>query len=239
VTLHPAEAWSAVAGSPVFGVVLTLAAYVLARRLWERTGRHPWVNPVLVAITIVALVLWATGVDYDAYLRGGSLVALLLGPATVALAWPMHKELPLVRRAAVPIIVGVTVGSGVAVVAAVLSTQWLGGSELLARSMSTKSTTTPVSIALSETIGGIPALSAVLTIVTGIIGAVLGPQVLSRLRFRDHRVRGLAVGVASHGIGAARMLHESRAEGAFAGLAMALTALATSIWVPLLVPLLT
>ena len=233
------EAWGAVTGSPVFGVVLTLAAYELGRRVWQRTGHHPWVNPVLVAIVVVGLVLWAVDVDYETYLRGGSLVALLLGPATVALAWPMHKELPLVRRAAVPILVGVAVGTAVAVVAAVLVTEWFGGSERLALSMSTKSATTPVSIALSETIGGIPALSAVLTILAGIVGAVLGPSVLSLLRLRDKRVRGLSVGVASHGIGAGRMLHESRTEGAFAGLGMALSALATSIWVPLLVPLLT
>ena len=239
MTLHLDDAWAGVSSSPVFGVVLTLGAYMLGRRLWERTGHHPWVNPVLIAITVVGLVLWATGVDYETYLRGGSLVGLLLGPATVALAWPMHKELVLVRRAAVPVLVGVTVGTGVAVVAAVLLTEGLGGSERLALSMAPKSTTTPVSIALSEAIGGIPALTAVLTILAGIVGAVLGPQTLSLMRFRDKRVRGMAVGVASHGIGAARMIHESRTEGAFAGLAMALAALATSIWVPLLVPVLT
>jgi predicted murein hydrolase (TIGR00659 family) len=237
--LHPDAAWAAVTASPVFGVVLTLAAYVLARRLWERAGHHPWVNPVLISIAVVGLVLWATGVDYDTYQRGGSLIALLLGPATVALAWPMHKELHLVRRAAVPILVGVVVGTGVAVTVAVTVTSGLGADDALARSMATTSTTTPVSIALSGTIGGIPALSAVLTILAGIAGAVVGPQLLSLLRFRDARVRGLAVGVSSHGIGAGRMLHESRTEGAFAGLAMALSALTMSVWVPVLVPVLT
>jgi putative effector of murein hydrolase len=96
-----------------------------------------------------------------------------------------------------------------------------------------------VAIALSSTIGGVPALTAVLTILAGITGAVAGPRLLSLVGVRDPRARGLAVGVASHGIGTSQMLHESRTEGAFSGLAMALSALATSVWVPLLVPLLT
>ena len=239
MTLHLHEAWLAVTGSPVFGLVLTLGAYQLARVLAVRARGNPLVNPVLVAVVVTGTVLWLLGVDYDTYMRGGSVLALLLGPATVALAWPMHRELRLVRDAAVPILVGVSVGSLVAVVVAVLVTRGAGGGTDLALSMAPKSTTTAVSLALSAQIGGIPSLTAVLTILTGILGAVAGPRLLSRTGFRDRRVRGLAVGTASHGIGTAQMLTESRLEGAFAGVAMALSALTTSVWVPLLVPLLT
>jgi predicted murein hydrolase (TIGR00659 family) len=239
VTLHLHEAWTAVATSPVLGVALTLAGYQVGRWLWRRTGNHPYVNPVLIAIVVVALVLWVGGIDYDTYMEGGAVIALFLGPATVALAWPLHQEMALVRQAVVPILLGITMGSGAAIVVAVLSTRLLGGSEELALSMAPKSTTTPVALALSESIGGIPSLTAVLTILTGIVGAVIGPRVLTVLRVRDRTVRGLAVGASSHGIGTAQMLQESRTEGAFSGLAMALTALATSIWLPVLVPLLT
>lgn len=239
MSLHLDDAWTTVSTSPVSGLALTLAAYQLARWLWLRAGNHPGVNPVLIAIVVVGAALWVLGIDYDTYMEGGSLVALLLGPATVALAWPLHLEMALVRRAVIPILASVTVGSAVAIVVAVLSTRLLGGSDELALAMAPKSTTTPVAIALAETIGGIPALTAVLTILTGITGAVIGPRVLTWMRVRDRIVRGLAVGVASHGIGTAQMIQESRTEGAFSGLAMALTALATSIWLPLLVPLLT
>lgn len=239
MSLDLAGAWDATVRSPVFGVALTLAAYQVGRWAWHRSGNRPWVNPVLVAVVLIGGLLALLDIEYDEYMRGGSLVALLLGPATVALAWPMHKELTLVRRAAVPVLVGVTVGAGVAVVAAVVTTTLAGGSEEIALSLAPKSATTPVSIALSETIGGLPPLTAVLTIVTGIVGAVLGPPLLTAMRVRDPRVRGLAVGVSSHGVGTAQMLHEGRTAGAFSGLAMALTALATSVWVPVLVPLLT
>ena len=238
MTLHLEDAWLATRSSPVFGVALTLGAYQLGRVLWRRAGRNPMVNPVLIAVLTIAVVMQLCDIDYDTYLRGGAVIALLLGPATVALAVPMHRELAVLRQAAVPVVGGVLVGSGVAVLVAVLVTRWLGGDIELARSMAPKSTTTPVSIALSQTVGGLPALTAVLTILAGILGAVVGPGLLTALRVRDPRVRGLAVGVASHGIGTSQMLHEGRTQGAFAGLAMALTALATSVWVPLLVPLL-
>jgi predicted murein hydrolase (TIGR00659 family) len=239
MSLHPEAAWTALSTSPVLGVALTLAAYQLARWLWLRAGNHPGVNPVLIAIVVVGIALWALGIDYDTYMEGGSVIALLLGPATVALAWPLHLEMALVRRAVLPILLGVAIGSAVAIVVAVVTTRLLGGSDELALAMAPKSTTTPVAIALAQTIGGIPALTAVLTILTGITGAVIGPRVLTWMRVRDKVVRGLAVGVASHGIGTAQMIQESRTEGAFSGLAMALTALATSVWLPLLVPLLT
>lgn len=239
MTFDPGAAWAATTGSPALGVLLTLGGYAAGRALWQRTGHHPLVNPVLVAILLVGGVLWVTGIDYDTYLRGGSLVALLLGPAVVALAWPLHLELTLVRRALLPILGGVAAGSGVAVATALVVTALLGGSDVLVLAMGPKTATTPVAIALAETVGGVPALTAVLTILTGILGAVAGPRALSLVGFRDRRVRGLAVGVSSHGIGTAQMLQESRTEGAFAGLAMALTALATSLWLPVLVPLLT
>lgn len=238
MSLQPEQAWAAVSASPVLGVALTLGAYQLARLLWRRTGKHPAANPVLVAIALVAVVLWVTRIDYDTYLEGGSVIALLLGPATVALAWPLHLEMALVRRAVLPVLLGITAGAGVAVAVAVLVTRAFGGSEELALSMAPKSATTPVAIALAGTIDGIPSLTAVLTILTGILGAMAGPRVLTWLRVREPVVRGLAVGVSAHGIGTAQMIQESRTEGAFSGLAMALGALATSIWVPLLVPLL-
>jgi predicted murein hydrolase (TIGR00659 family) len=239
VTLHLQEAWHWLVGSPVFGAALTLAAYGLARRLWERTGRHASLNPTLVAIVLTGATLLALGVDYDDYMAGGSLFLLLLGPATVALALPLYYERSLVRRSAGPIAAGLIAGSIASIVVAYLVTRWLGGSEELALSMAPKSATTPVSIALSETFGGIPALTAVFTILAGILGAVAGPALLSLLRFRDLRVRGLAVGAASHGIGTSRALEEHATEGAFSTLAMALNALATAALLPLLLVLLT
>jgi predicted murein hydrolase (TIGR00659 family) len=238
VTFRPDEAWSWLLGSPLFGVTLTLVAYQVARVLWERTGRHPSLNPVLIAIVLAGGVLLLLGVDYEDYMEGGRYIAFLLGPATVALALPLHYEARLVSKAAGAIFAGILAGSAVAIVVAYTVTGALGGDEDLALSMAPKSATTPVSIALADSFGGIPELTAVFTIVAGVLGAVAGPAVLSLLRFRDLRVRGLAIGVASHGIGTSRTLEEHPTEGAFSALAMGLNALATALLLPLLLLLL-
>lgn len=238
MSLDPGAAWTSTLQSPVLAVALTLAAYELARRLWERSGRTPLLNPVLVSITLIGSVLWLVGVDYETYAEGSTVITLLLGPATVALAWPMHRELALLRRAAVPVVTAVLLATGVAVVAAYLLTTLAGGPDELARSMAPKTTTTPVAIALTTEIGGVPALTAVLTVVTGVLGAAVGPALLDLARVRDPRVRGLAIGATAHGIGTAGVMHEGRTVTAFAGLAMALATLCTSLWVPVLVPLL-
>src|SRR5690606_28560657 len=113
----------------------------------------------------------------------------------------------------------------------------LGGEETLELSMAPKSATTPVALSLIETYGGLPAITAVLTILTGVLGALFGPWVLDRLAVRDPRARGLAIGTSSHGIGLARILGGHPVEGAYGSLAMALTALTTSLLMPLVLPL--
>ncbi|HLN77016.1 MAG TPA: LrgB family protein [Nocardioidaceae bacterium] len=238
MTLHVQETWTWLTSSPLFGVTLTLVAYKAARMLFDRTGRHALLNPVLVAIALTAVTLLLLGVDYADYMEGGQYIAFLLGPATVSLALPLHYEARLVRKAAGPILLGLVAGSAVSIAVAFWVTEALGGSEDLALSMAPKSATTPVSIALSEAFGGIPALTAVFTIVAGVVGAVAGPAVLSLLRFRDLRVRGLAIGAASHGIGTSRALEEHPTEGAFSGLGMGLNALITAVLLPLLLGLL-
>lgn len=237
MTLHFGEAWGWLVASPVFGVTLTLVAYQLATMLWERTGKHALLNPVLVAIVLAGGTLLLLGVDYRDYMTGGQYIAFLLGPATVALALPLHYESRLVRQAALPILVSVLLGATVSISVAYGVALALGADEQIALSLAPKSATTPVSIALAESIGGVPALTAVFTIVAGVLGAVAGPAVLSLVGFRDLRVRGLAIGSASHGIGTSRALEDHPTEGAFSGLAMALNALATAVLLPAVVGL--
>ena len=225
-------------GSPVFLVFLTLAAYRLGCEVRDRTGGHALAQPVLVAIVAIGIVLAVADVDYATYSDGTQLIAFLLGPATVALAVPLHRQAARLRGFLAPLLVGVTLGAVASIGTGYLLVRWLGGSEVLAETMAPKAATTPVSLAISATIGGIPALTAVFAIVIGIVGAIAGPAVLTLLRIRDERARGLALGAVSHGIGTSRALRESETEGAFAGLSMGLTALVTSLLVPVLLTLL-
>jgi predicted murein hydrolase (TIGR00659 family) len=223
---------------PLFLLVLTLVAYQAGRWLRRRTGGHSLAQPVLVAVVSVGVAITLLDVDYAEYLDGTRLISFWLGPATVALAVPLHRHAHRLRRVAVPIAVAVPLGAAVSMAAGVLLVRALGGDETLQRTMAPKAATTPVSIALSETIHGLPPLTAAVTIVAGTVGAVVGPAVLTLLRVHEPHARGLALGSVSHGIGTSRALQEDPVEGAFAGLAMGLTALATSLLLPLLVPLL-
>ncbi|MDP3891626.1 LrgB family protein [Nocardioides sp.] len=218
--------------SPLVGVVLTLVAYRIGREVQQRTHGHALAQPVLVAIVLIGGAMWLIGIDYEGYLAGGAVIAFLLGPATVALAVPLHRQSRHLRALALPMLVAIPVGAVVSITSAVLLVRWLGGTEELALTLAPKAATTPVALALSDTVGGLPPLTAVLAILIGILGAVAGPAVLDLLRIRDRSARGIALGAVSHGIGTSRALQEDRTEGAFAGLSMGLTALTISLLLP-------
>ena len=233
-----AETWDWLASSPLLGLTLTVAVYAAARRLFERSGRHSVLQPVLICIVVIGGFLEVTGLSYADYMAGGAAIHFWLGPATVALALPLHRQWSRVRRAALPIGVGVLVGAVVSAVSAVLVTGALGGDEALQLTLAPKAATTPVAIVIAEQIGGVPAVTALITVIAGVTGAIIGPRVLDLARVRDARARGLALGAASHGIGTSRALLESETEGAFSGLSMALSALATSAVVPVVAAML-
>lgn len=220
--------------SPVFLVLLTLVAYRLGCEARDRTGGHPLAQPVLVAIVVIGAAITWLDVDYSDYRSGTGLIAFWLGPATVALAVPLHRNAHRLKGFVLPMLIAIPVGAVVSILLAYGLVVLLGGGEELALTMAPKATTTPVSIALSEENGGLPPLTAVLTIVAGILGAVAGPAVLTILRVHEPRARGLAMGAVSHGIGTSRSLHDNETEGAFAGLSMGLTALATSVLLPII-----
>lgn len=222
---------------PLTWLVATLLVYRLGVVLRDRTG-HPLAQPVLVSVVVLVTALVVLDVDYTTYAEGTTLVVFLLGPATVALAVPLHRQLQRLRGYAVPLGASLLLGVLVSVGSATGLVALLGGDELLQRTVAPKATTAPVAIAISRTIDGIAPLTAAVGITAGILGAVAAPTVLTWLRVREHRARGLATGAVSHGIGTSRMLHEHPVEGAFSGLAMGLTALATSLLLPLLVALL-
>lgn len=229
--------WSYLSEGPLLWLALTLAAYAAGDAAWRRSGRKPWVNSVLVAVAILAAILWATRTPYGTYFEGAQFVHFLLGPATVALALPLHDNLARLRRSALPTVAALVAGSATAAGSAVGIAALLGVGPTELASLAPKSATAPVAIGISESIGGAPTLTAVLAILTGITGAVVATPVLDALGIRDWRARGLATGVASHGLGTARAFQVNPTAGAFAGLGMALNAVATAFIAPLVLAL--
>jgi len=214
-------------------ILPTAAAYgaaVLLRRRWS----SPLLNPTLVAMAALAAALLATGVPYAEYASGTSWLTALLGPAVVALAVPLHRERETLRRHARPIALGAVVGAMCAIAVGVVAAAILHLAPAWALALTSRSATAPISIALAGELHGAAALSAVLSVLAGVAGATLGPRWLDLVRVRDPLARGLAHGIASHGIGTARMLDETRLAGATAAMGMALGGIVVAVALPLL-----
>ncbi|NCF09214.1 MAG: LrgB family protein [Gammaproteobacteria bacterium] len=232
------QVWVYLSASPLLWLSVTLLAYLLAFTLYRKAGDNPLLNPVALAVALLIVILLATGTPYATYFEGAQFVHFLLGPATVALAVPLYRQLGRLRRLWLPVAVAVVVGVTVAALSAVAIAALLGGSVETQLSLAPKSVTAPVAMGIAEKLGGLPSLTAVLVVATGILGAVTGTRLLSWCGVRDDAVRGIAMGVTSHGIGTARAFQVSPAMGAFSGLGMALSAFATALLVPWLVRLL-
>ncbi|MDX5408845.1 MAG: LrgB family protein [Thauera sp.] len=230
------EIWVYLSTTPLLGLTLTLLAYQAAFWLYKRAGFHPIANPVLISVAILATLLLVTGTPYQTYFDGAQFVHFLLGPATVALAIPLHAQWPRLKAMAGPLLLALVAGSLTAALSAWGIGALLGASRESLMSLAPKSVTTPIAMGVAERLGGLPSLTAVLVISAGIIGAVAGRTVLNRLRIDDHAVRGFAIGLASHGIGTARAFQVSEQAGAFAALAMGLNGLLTALSLPWIMP---
>ena len=230
------EIWVYLSTSPLLGLTLTLLAYQAAFWVYKRFGFHPLANPVLISVAILATLLLATGTPYQTYFDGAQFVHFLLGPATVALAIPLYTQWPRLKAMALPLTIALVVGSLTAALSAWGIGALLGGSRESLMSLAPKSVTTPIAMGVAERIGGLPSLTAVLVISTGIIGAVFARSLYKWLRIEDHAVRGFAIGIASHGIGTARAFQVSEQAGAFAALAMGLNGLITAVSLPWIMP---
>lgn len=228
------DIWVYLAASPLLALTLTLAAYQMGFWIYLKGRLNPLLNPVLIAVIVLVAILTVTETSYATYFEGAQFVHFLLGPATVALALPLYRQIERVRKSALAITVSLLAGSLTAIISAVGIAWAFGASDEILVSLAPKSVTAPVAMGISEQLGGLPSLTAVLVILTGILGAALGPLLLNLLKVKDMAARGLAIGTASHGIGTARALQVSEVAGAFSGLAMGLNALATAILLPLL-----
>lgn len=219
-------------------LVVTLAAYAAATALHVRAKKHPVTNVVLVAVILVTAVLAAGHVSYVDYTHAARPLTMLLGPATVALALPLHRSMGELRAATRPVAAAVLAGVLAATASAVGLSRALGLSRETVLSMAPKTVTTPIAMAVAERLGGSPSLATLFVMITGIFGALVVPTLFDMARIRDARARGMALGIGAHGVGTARALQLGGVEAAFAALGMGLSGVVTPFVAPLVVDLL-
>jgi putative effector of murein hydrolase len=229
--------WTPLSATPLLWLVVTLSAYVMGRAIQRVCAGSAFASPVLIAIALAAAVVLATGTSYKTYFAGAQFINFLLGPATIALAIPLAKNARLIRENLHSIGLALFAGSITSVVSGVGIVWLLGGSRAVALSMAPKAVTTPIAVAVSEQIGGVPALTAALAILGGILAAIVGQHMLHSLKVKDWRAHGLAAGIAGSGVAAAQVAARNELGAAFAALGIGLNGLLTAILAPLLVRL--
>ena len=226
------QLWVYLSSTPLFGLTSTLLTYVLASYLYDRVDRAPWANPVLWSVVCIGTLLVATHTPYPTYFAGAQFVHVLLGPAVVALAWPLWLRRQELRTRGVALTVAALAGGIAAGGSAVVLGWILDMPTDVLKSLAPKSVTAPVAMGIAERTGGVPALAAVFAVMTGMVGALSAKYLFDILHIESWAIRGFALGTASHGIGAARALQVHPDAGAYAGIALGLQVLLASLLVP-------
>jgi predicted murein hydrolase (TIGR00659 family) len=227
--------WVYLQTQPLLWLTVTLCVWEFARMIDARAGHHALSNPTVMSIVITAALLLLTGTSYKSYFSGAEYIQFLLGPATVALAVPMYANWPLIKRHFLAIFVSLTAGSMVAAGSAMLIMRAFHAPRMVTISLGPKSVTTPIAMGIAQDLGGNPSLTAVFVMITAMFGILVYPFVFQAGRITDMRARGLAAGVAMHGLGTARMLTIDETAGAFAGLAIGVNGVVTSLFLPVMI----
>ena len=232
------QLWVYLSSTPLFGLTATLLVYVLAQAFYTRMHQAPWANPVLWSVLVLAGGLAASGTAYPTYFSGAQFIHFLLGPAVVALAWPLWQRRAALRQHWGRFVLASLCGGAAAALSATALAWGLDLPHEVLLSLVPKSVTAPVAMGVAEKLGGIPALAAAFAVVTGLVGALSGKYLFDAMGIgRDSAgwmARGFALGTASHGIGAARALQVHADAGAWAALALGLQVLLASTLIPLL-----
>ncbi|MEW5290132.1 CidB/LrgB family autolysis modulator [Erwinia papayae] len=216
---------------------LTLVVFLAARKLAARV-RISFFNPLLISMAVIIPLLLLINMPYARYFQGSQLLNQLLQPAVVALALPLYEQMHQIRARWKSIIGVCFIGSLTAMISGTAIALWMGATPQIAATIMPKSVTTPIAMAVSATLGGIPAISAICVLIAGVLGAVFGHMLLNILKIHRKSARGLAIGNASHALGTARCAELDYQEGAYSSLALVICGIITSLLAPFLFPLL-
>ena len=225
--------WVYLQAEPLFWLTLTIGSYLLADMAYKKSNLFPLLNPVAMSVLIVSLILILFNIKYERYFDGAKFIHFLLGPATVALAIPIYKKWNLIILNSKAILISLILGSTFAILITYSLSLYLELPKELIMSLLPRNVTAPIAMGISEIIGGIPSLTAIITILTGVVGASLGVFVFDVMKLKNMDARGFSLGLTSHGIGTARAMSRNKNAGVYAAVGMGLSGLLTSILVPL------
>lgn len=219
-------------------VILTIATYlvyVCSKKAYTKVNL-PFFHPLLLAPILLIVLISITHVSANQYLHDSKWLSHMLGPATVAFAVPIYKNLAIVKKYMGTILISITTGTLVAIFSTFALSKLIHLNYDFIISILPRSITTPIAIEVSKEIGGLPTLTTIFVIITGIIGGIVGPSVLKWLSIKTPIAKGLALGMGAHGVGTNKAMEYGKQEATFSSLAMIFAALITLVWGVLLIP---
>lgn len=217
----------------MFGIILTIIAFEIGIFI-NNKWRNPLLNPILIATVLIIGFLTVTGIEYETYKVGGDYISFFLGPVTVLLAVPLYKQIQSLKRFWFPILAGITVGSATSVICVIVCAKMFSLSKTLMLSLTPKSITIPMGSVFSEQIGGIPSITIVSIVITGITGAVTAPLVCRYFRIKNPVAQGVAIGTASHALGTTKAMEIGEVQGAMSSLSIGVAGVITVFITPVL-----
>ena len=219
--------------SEIFILTLVVGVYLAAVWLFHKTGLN-LLHPLLVSIPVLAVIIHVLGISFESFEKGSRIISFMLGPTVVVLGYLLYEQLARLKENALSILTSVFVGCVTGIVSVIFIARYFGADQVLIASLEPKSVTTPIAMSIAERSGGIPSIAAVVVIVVGIFGGIVGPFILERLGIKSRIARGLALGSAAHGLGTARAMELGTIEGAISGLAIGVMGIMTAILVPVI-----
>lgn len=215
----------------LFGIIISLLAFEAGLLIYKKT-KFPLFNPLLIAIALVIGFLIVFNIDVDTYNKGGQFINMFLGPATVVLAVPLYKQLNLLKKYLLPILVGILLGSSIGISSVILLANIFGFEKVLTISLLSKSVTTPIGIEITKQLGGLAPVTVLSIIISGIIGSILGPLLCKKFKINHKVAIGIAIGTASHAVGTSKALELGETEGAMSSLSIGIAGIMTVFLAP-------
>ncbi len=219
--------------SDLFFVTLTTIVYIISQKIYQRTNLVIF-NPVLLSIITIMIFLISFEIDYVDYTEKTKIISFWLNPSVVALSVPLYLQLKKIKKDWKRIILATLSGSVIGIISVVFVAKFLGASKEIIFALAPKSVSTPIAINISESIGGIPSLTAAVVVVTGIFGAVLGENIIKLIKIKHPNTIGLSIGTASHALGTAKIASKGDKYGSYSAIGLAVNGIFTSVLTPLI-----
>ena len=221
-------------------LTLTLLTLVLYQSVaWlQQKSQLILLNPLLISILVIIPFLLINNINYSTFYQSTQILNVLLEPAIVALGYPLYQQIHHIKRYYKQLIAILALGIIITIILSFILTMLIIHQSEIAISLSLKSVTTPIGIALTEQLQGDMSITPFAIMIAGFTGALFGQRWLKLIKVQSDIATGLAIGTASHVIGSIVLSKDNAHQGAYSSIALIISAVLTAFIVPFLVPLL-